>query len=91
MYSILASKQFGKDYKKCIKKHLSIELLDNVVLSISENIPLAKKFKVHKLEGEYKNCWECHLQPDWLLIWKKDDEEKSIQLIRTGSHSDLFT
>jgi mRNA interferase YafQ len=90
MYQIIASKQFGKDYKKSIKKHLSLELLDVIILSISENKPLPVRCKVHKLEGEYKNSWECHIQPDWLLIWKKDEKYKTIQLIRTGTQSELF-
>jgi mRNA interferase YafQ len=90
MYQIVASKQFGKDYKKCIKRHYSIELLDTIVLAISKNKELQPKHKIHKLAGEYKNCWECHVQPDWLLIWQVDEKTKTIHLIRTGTHSDLF-
>jgi len=90
MYQVIASNQFGRDYKKCLKKHLSVELLDTIILAISENKTLAAKYKIHKLAGEYKNCWECHIQPDWLLIWKVDEKNQTIQLVRTGTHSDLF-
>ncbi|MFN4764653.1 type II toxin-antitoxin system YafQ family toxin [Gillisia sp. Q332] len=46
--------------------------------------------KSHKLSGNYKGRWECHIKPDWLLIWKQDDTKKEIYLERTGTHSDLF-
>jgi mRNA interferase YafQ len=59
MYQVIASKQFGKDYKKCQKRNLQIELLDEIIIAISENEPLAAKHKLHKLSGVYKNCWEC--------------------------------
>ena len=51
---------------------------------------LPAKYKSHKLTGDYKGFWECHIQPDWLLIWLQDDTEKTITLARTGTHSDLF-
>jgi mRNA interferase YafQ len=44
----------------------------------------------HLLKGNYKEHWECHIKPDWLLIWLQDDESKIIKLVRTGTHSDLF-
>ena len=50
--------------------------------------PLDKKHRLHKLKGDYKDCWECHIEPDWLLIYKKTD--KAIIAERTGSHSELF-
>lgn len=90
MYEVIASNQFGKDYKKCTKRHLPIDVLDELIIAIAASKILPAKYKLHKLSGIYKNCWECHIQPDWLLIWQVDEEEKLIQLIRTGSHSDLF-
>jgi mRNA interferase YafQ len=90
MYQVIASSQFGKDYKKCSKKHLPLELLEEIIIAISENKVLSAKYKLHKLAGSYRNCWECHIQPDWLLIWQIDEKEKVINLVRTGTHSDLF-
>ena len=90
MLNVITSGQFGKDYRKCMKKHLDIGLLDKVITDISEKKVLPAKFKVHKLSGEYKNCWECHLLPDWLLIWQINEDKEELYLIRTGSHSDLF-
>ena len=90
MYQVINTSQFEKDYKKCKKKNLQIELLNEIIIAIAGNKILAPKYKLHKLIGEYKNCWECHIQPDWLLIWQVDERNKVIQLVRTGTHSDLF-
>ena len=73
MYQVVATNQFGKDYKKCLKRNFPIQLLDSVILSIAENKVLPAKNKKHKLEGKFKNCWECHIQPDWLLIWQQEE------------------
>jgi mRNA interferase YafQ len=51
---------------------------------------LPEKYLSHKLSGSYINYWECHLQPDWLLIWEQNEAQKEIKMIRTGTHSDLF-
>lgn len=63
------------------------KLFDIISLLVSEK-PLLTKNRNHKLTGEFKGCWECHIEPDWLLIYKKTP--KSITLVRTGTHSDLF-
>jgi mRNA interferase YafQ len=57
---------------------------------IARNEVLPSKYKPHKLVGDYRDCWECHLNPDWLLIWQTDDKKNVLLLIRTGTHSDLF-
>ena len=51
---------------------------------------LPQNYKPHKLSGKYRGLWECHLQSDWLLIWSQDDDKLILQLIDTGTHSDLF-
>ena len=51
---------------------------------------LSQEYKPHKLSGDYKGRWECHIKSDWLLIWKQDDDQKIIHLERTGTYSDLF-
>jgi mRNA interferase YafQ len=65
-------------------------LLDEVVTTLVKEEKLPTKFKPHLLKGNYQGYWECHIQPDWLLIWKQDETIKLITLTRTGSHSDLF-
>jgi len=67
-----------------------MEVLDEVVTSLVTTGKLEAKYRPHKLRGKYYGLWECHIEPDWLLIWKQDDVIKLVSLIRTGTHSDLF-
>ncbi|MGC4129045.1 MAG: type II toxin-antitoxin system YafQ family toxin [Bergeyella sp.] len=57
---------------------------------MQETGTLPAKYKPHKLSGNYAGCWECHIKPDWLLIWKQNDNELILLLMDTGTHSDLF-
>ena len=90
MYKVIASNKFKKDYKLCIKRGLNEDLIDKIIFLLEELGSLPKAYKSHKLSGNYKRLWECHIQPDWLLIWQQDDDLKLISLHRTGTHSDLF-
>ncbi len=89
-YQIEYTSQFKKDYRKALSRGLSAKLIDTIITKILEEKPLPAKHKVHPLRGNYKDCLECHLQPDWLLIWRIDAQKNTLTLIRTGSHSDLF-
>lgn len=90
MYSISYSNKFKKDYKLCKKRGYDISKLEEVVQLLEKNGKLPAKFKPHKLTGNYKDCWECHIKPDWLLVWLQDDNELTLLFTRTGTHSDLF-
>lgn len=90
MYDISFETRFKKDYKLAKKRGLDISLLEEVLKSLREKGKLPSAYKPHILKGNYKGYWECHIQPDWLLIWKQDDEIKLVSLSRTGTHSDLF-
>ena len=90
MFAVLATKQFEKDYNLCKKRNLKMRLIEEVFELLAETGSLSAKYKSHKLRGDYEGLWECHIQPDWLLIWSADVEQKEIKLIRTGTHSDLF-
>ncbi|MBV2227376.1 MULTISPECIES: type II toxin-antitoxin system YafQ family toxin [unclassified Sphingobacterium] len=90
MYRLELTKKFKKDIKNAKKRGLNLLLLDEVVTQLVEKGSLKPKYKPHKLIGNYKGFWECHIQNDWLLIWKQDETIKLISLTRTGSHSDLF-
>ncbi|WP_313598055.1 type II toxin-antitoxin system RelE/ParE family toxin [Epilithonimonas vandammei] len=90
MYKIVASRKFQKDFKKALKRGLQESLLKDVALLLEKSGNLPPKFKSHKLSGKYNGLWECHIQPDWLLIWDQDEEVRLITLLRTGTHSDLF-
>jgi len=90
MYSIQATNQFKKDFKLCSKRGLNIDLLTEIVISLEKSGKVLQKHRPHLLIGNYKGLWECHIKPDWLLIWELEEDVKTITLHRTGSHSDLF-
>ena len=88
--SIRWTNQFRKDYKKVQKSGLDINKLKDVIKQLSEQTPLPEHYKVHQLLGNYNGYRECHIQPDWLLIYYVDNENLILVLSRTGTHSDLF-
>lgn len=81
-------KQFKKDIKNCKKEGRDMEKIKFVIRKILTNKKLDSKYRLHRLVGNFKNRFECHIQGDWLLIFKKDGER--IIFERTGSHSKLF-
>ena len=90
MYHLEYTTKFKREYKLVLKRGYKEALIQNVISTIANNIPLAAKYKLHKLTGDYKDCWECHIQPDWLLIWQINEETNTLILTGTGTHSDLF-
>lgn len=90
MYKIFYTSKFKKDYKTVQKRKYNLELLREVTILLIQNGELPQKYKPHKLSGKYTDCWECHIKPDWLLIWTIDTDNLEIWLTRTGTHSDLF-
>ena len=90
MYKILTTKRFENSLKLCQKRHYDLNLLREVIDSLARTGVLSTKYKSHKLSGNYKNCWECHIKPDWLLIWQQNEDELVLLFMDTGTHSDLF-
>jgi mRNA interferase YafQ len=90
MYVVIATGQFRKDYKLCIKRKLEISLLDKLIISLSDKGIVPLSHQPHILSGSFSGFWECHIKSDWLLIWKKEEDIKTVTLIGTGSHSDFF-
>ncbi len=93
MYQIVASNRFLKDLKLLKKRSLKdFALLKDVITILTEkgHSGLSKKHFPHKLVGNFDGYWECHVKPDLLLIWDENETIKLIELIRTGTHSDLF-
>ncbi|MCL2200566.1 MAG: type II toxin-antitoxin system YafQ family toxin [Oscillospiraceae bacterium] len=90
MYKIAASTKFKKDLRLAIKRGYNISLLDDVVTILAAGKVLSEKYLDHPLKGNYKGCRECHITPDWLLIYEIDGDELILHLTRTGTHSDLF-
>jgi mRNA interferase YafQ len=90
MYKIYFTNKFKKDYKTVIKRKYDLQLLREVTQLLSHTGELPKQYYPHKLSGVYSDYWECHIKPDWLLIWTIDHDNLEIWLTRTGTHSDLF-
>ena len=88
--NIVWTTQFKKDYKLALKRHLDIELLDNVIRCLSRGETLPERNKDHALTGDWAGHRECHVLPDWLLVYRIDDDVLVLTLSRTGTHSDLF-
>jgi mRNA interferase YafQ len=93
MFEIVTSTKFLKDLKLLKKRSLNdFQILQNVItiLAVKGHDGLDKKHKAHKLSGSYKGYWECHVKPDLLLIWDENEQINLLELVRTGTHSDLF-
>ena len=80
--------RFKKDIKLCLKRNYNISLLEVVLLELREKGELPLKYKPHLLSGNKDGLWECHIKSNWLMTWYFD--KKTIVLVRTGTHSDLF-
>lgn len=90
MYKIVVSKQFKKDFKLAKKRGLDLTRLETVVNLLASGKVLPKRYRDHSLGGNYRDFRECHIQPDWLLVYRIEKEELMLFLFRTGSHADLF-
>ena len=89
-YKVIPSNQFKKDLKLAAKRGYKIELLTDVIKKIADGEVLEPKYKDHQLSGNFGFFRECHIQPDWLLIYEIDSGQLILLLSRTGTHSDLF-
>ena len=90
MLKIIRSNRFLKDLRLAKKRNLDLSALEEVVVKLANQEVLDEKYHDHALSGDYSDFRECHVKPDWLLIYTIDDEELELFLFRTGSHSDLF-
>ena len=90
MLTIKYQTAFKKDYKRVVRRGYDVRLLEKVIELLAEQIPLPKEYHDHNLTGNYAGCRECHITPDWLLIYEVKETELLLYLTRTGTHSDLF-
>lgn len=90
MLKIILSNRFKKDLKLAARRGYNFELLDEIVNKLAKRELLPEKNKDHALSGDYEGCRECHIAPDWLLVYQVEDSELILYLMRTGTHSDLF-
>ena len=85
---LLTTNRFEKDLKRARKRGKNLDRLWRVVERLLSRLLLDPRHRPHRLSGDWSACWECHLEPDWLLIW--DQREDILILVRTGTHADLF-
>ncbi|MFI3176340.1 MAG: type II toxin-antitoxin system YafQ family toxin [Eubacteriales bacterium] len=90
MLTIKYQNSFKKDFKLIKKRGYDISKLQNIINLLASRQPLPQANKDHNLIGNYAGCRECHITPDWLLIYEINEDELILHLLRTGSHSDLF-
>ena len=91
MYIVKFTNQFKRDWKLCVKRGYPIEELQAVITILATTGSLPSQYKPHKLSGDRKGEWECHIKPDWLLVWEQNDQELILLMLNTGTHSDIFS
>ena len=89
-YLISTTHQFEKDLKRCIKRGYPMDEFRTVVQLLERDGRLPEVYQPHMLHGDRQGQWECHIRPDWLLIWKQIGNELELLMLNTGTHSDLF-
>ena len=89
-YSVVWTTKFKRDYKIAMKRHLDINLLDDIIRKLARREMLPEKNRDHELTGDWIGHRECHIQPDWLLLYRIDDNVLVLTLTRTGTHSDIY-
>lgn len=90
MLDVVLSNRFKKDLKLAVKRGLDLDALNVIVDQLAAGQPLPDKNRDHALTGDYIGFRECHIRPDWLLVYRADGEDLILFLFRTGSHTDLF-
>lgn len=88
MKTLRTHKRFEKDIKRALKRHRNLDKLWGIVHYLQAGLPLAQKHRPHRLSGDWFPFMECHIEPDWLLIYHITDD--ILDLVRTGTHADLF-
>ncbi len=88
-YELVTTNAFKKEYKKLVKRNYDMALLETVVELLLDGQTLPEKYKDHSLTGNWKGYRECHIEPDWLLVYKIYESKLILSLVRTGTHSDL--
>lgn len=91
MLKLITTGQFRKDYKRVKRRGYDMKLLEDIIDQLLAEQPLAEKHRDHALVGNYIGFRECHIMPDWLLIYAVDKGQLILTASRTGSHADLFS
>jgi mRNA interferase YafQ len=91
VYTVKPTTRFKRDLRRIGRQQLDESDMAQVINTLARREKLEPKYRDHSLTGEYKGCRECHIAPDWLLVYQIDDEYLYLYLVRTGSHSELFS
>lgn len=90
MYTVKFTTAFKKSYKLMKKRGLDLSLLDETVDKLRQGIALEERYRDHELSGNFKGFRECHIKPDWLLVYLIENDILTLTLVDTGTHSDIF-
>ena len=90
MYSINYTNRFKKDLQRYQKRGFDVSLVRTAISILQRDGKLSVSYRPHKLTGNYEGKWECHIKPDWLLVWEQNDTELRMLFLYTGTHADLF-
>ena len=90
MYTLRTTQEFDKDVKRCKQQGRNMQLLKDVVELLEEDGSVPEAYNPHMLRDKYAGCWECHIEEDWLLIWRQNDKQFTLLLTNTGTHKELF-
>ena len=89
-YSIDYTNRFKKSLRKSVKRGLDPMLIEKAVDKLAKDGKLPESYKPHKLHGNLEGIWECHILPDWLMLWLQDDDKLTLLFLDNGAHSDLY-
>ena len=90
MYHVDYTNSFKKDLKRCEKRGLDLLKIFDAIKLLEATGCLPQLYRPHKLKGNRVGQWECHIDPDWLMVWEQNDEKFTLLFLETGTHSDLF-
>ncbi|MCQ2360611.1 MAG: type II toxin-antitoxin system YafQ family toxin [Paludibacteraceae bacterium] len=90
MYTVRTTNRFEKNVALCKKRGYPMDKLSKAITILEKNGSLPLVYHPHKLVSKQEGTWECHLAPDWLLVWQQNDLELTLLMLQTGTHSDIF-
>ena len=90
MYKLKLTSAYKKGYKRMKKRGMDVSLLDDVVVELLNGKKLDEKYYNHELKGEFAGFYECHIKPDWLLVYLIEDDVLTLTLVNTGKHTEIF-
>ena len=91
MFTVRTTQEFDNDVKRCKKQGRNMQHLKDVVNLLEEDGCVPEEYQPHVLHDRYAGLWECHIEDDWLLVWRQNDNKLTLLLTNTGSHTELFS